>query len=87
VDSPDILAFSKRDEASGDTVLVVCTTNPHEWREGTTALDLPALGMDWDTGLRVHDLLDGSVYDWGQFNYVRLDPNSRPAHVFAVTPH
>ena len=60
VDNPDITAFSKRDEATGDTILVVCTTNPHEWREGTTALDLPALGMDWDGGFRVTDLLDGA---------------------------
>ena len=84
VDNPDVLAFSKRDEASGDTILVVCTTNPHEVREGTTALDLPALGLDWETRFRVTDLLDGSDYEWGQFNYVRLDPHSRPAHVFAV---
>ncbi|HEY2271777.1 MAG TPA: alpha-1,4-glucan--maltose-1-phosphate maltosyltransferase [Jatrophihabitantaceae bacterium] len=86
-DNPDVLAFSKRDDASGDTVLVVCTTNPHESREATIALDLPALGLDWDTGFHVHDLLDGAGYDWGQFNYVRLDPHSRPAHVFAVVPH
>jgi starch synthase (maltosyl-transferring) len=85
VDSPDITAFSKRDERSGDTVLVVCTTNPHEWREATTALDLPALGVDWDAGFRVTDLLDGTSYEWGQFNYVRLDPHHRPAHIFTVT--
>jgi starch synthase (maltosyl-transferring) len=87
VDNPDVTAYSKRDEATGDTVLVVCTTNPHEIREATTALDLPALGLDWDTGFRVRDLLDGAEYRWGQFNYVRLDPHHRPAHVFAVLPH
>jgi starch synthase (maltosyl-transferring) len=87
VDNPDVTAYSKRDEATGDTVLVVCTTNPHEIREATTALDLPALGLDWDTGFRVRDLLDGAEYRWGQFNYVRLDPHHHPAHVFAVLPH
>jgi starch synthase (maltosyl-transferring) len=87
IDNPDITAFSKRDEASGDTILVICTTNPHEVREATTALDLPALGVDWDNRLQVVDLLDGTTYDWGQFNYVRLDPNYRPAHIFMVTPH
>jgi starch synthase (maltosyl-transferring) len=87
VDNPDITAYSKRDEASGDTVLVVCTTNPHEVREATTALDLPALGLDWDAGFRVRDLLDGAEYYWGQFNYVRLDPHHHPAHVFDVLPY
>jgi starch synthase (maltosyl-transferring) len=86
VDNPDITAFSKRDERTGDTVLVVCTTNPHEWREATTSLDLPALGLDWDTGFRATDLLYKASYEWGQFNYVRLDPHHRPAHILAVTP-
>jgi starch synthase (maltosyl-transferring) len=62
----------------------VCTTNPHEWREATTALDLPALGIDWDTQFPVTDLLDGTSYQWGQYNYVRLDPHHQPAHIFAV---
>ena len=45
VDNPDITAFSKRDAASGDTVLVVCTVNPHEWREATVAPRPAALGV------------------------------------------
>jgi starch synthase (maltosyl-transferring) len=85
VDNPDIIAFSKRDEGTGDTVLVVCTLNPHEWREATVHLDLDALGFVAATGVRVEDLLDGSAYDWGAENYVRLDPFARPAHVFRVT--
>jgi starch synthase (maltosyl-transferring) len=87
VDNSDITAYSKRDDATGDTILVVCTTNPHEFREGMTALDLPALGIDWDDSFRVVDLLDGAEYHWGQFNYVALDPHHRPAHVFKVIPY
>jgi len=83
-DSPDILAFSKRDVATGDTVLVVCTTDPHDWREATVTVDLEALGMDWDAGYTVRDLLSGEEYQWGQYNYVRLDPHGRCAHVLAV---
>ncbi|MEO8888994.1 MAG: alpha-1,4-glucan--maltose-1-phosphate maltosyltransferase [Jatrophihabitantaceae bacterium] len=86
-DSSDIVAFSKRDAASGDTVLVVCTVNPHEWREATITLDLAALGMSWDSGFTVRDQLTGSEYEWGERNYVRLDPHTQPAHVFTVQPH
>ena len=61
VDNDDITAFSKRDEASGDTVLVVCNLNPHETREATVTLDLDALSAcDWDRGFTVHDLLTGA---------------------------
>ena len=85
-DNPDLITFSKRDAATGDTVLVVCTVNPHEWREATVSLDLEALGVPWSSGLLVRDLLSGEEYQWGEHNYVRLDPHARPAHVFAVVP-
>ncbi len=86
-DNPDVLAFSKRDETTGDTVLVVCTTNPHEWREATVSVDVPALGMEWNDTYTVRDELNGEEYEWGQHNYARLDPHFRCAHVFTVHPH
>jgi starch synthase (maltosyl-transferring) len=84
VDNPDLIAFSKRDAATGDTVLVVCTVDPHDWREATVTLDLAALGMDWNSGFTVHDLLTDAEYLWGERNDVRLDPHQQPAHVFTV---
>jgi starch synthase (maltosyl-transferring) len=84
VDNPDLIAYSKRDAATEDTVLVVCTVDPHDWREATVTLDLAALGLDWAGGFTVHDLLTGAEYQWGERNYVRLDPHSQPAHVFSV---
>jgi starch synthase (maltosyl-transferring) len=58
--------------------------HPHDWREATASLNLEALGLGWDTGFTVHDLLTGDEYDWGEHNYVRLDPLGRPAHIFHV---
>jgi len=84
VDNDAIMALSKRDEATGDTVLVVVTLDPHGPQEGTTSLDMPALGFDWHDRYGVDDELSGAHYDWGQFNYVRLDPQVEPAHVFRV---
>jgi starch synthase (maltosyl-transferring) len=84
IDNDEMIAFSKRDAATGDTVLVVCTVNPHEAREATTSLDLEALGIDWDQTFRVHDLISGADYDWGVHNYVRLDPHAQAAHIFTV---
>ncbi len=84
VDNPDLIAFSKRDEASGDTILVVATTNPHEWREATLTVDLPAIGLDWGDSFTVQDLLSSDEYGWSEYNYVRLDPHLRAAHIFAV---
>jgi starch synthase (maltosyl-transferring) len=84
VDNDQITAFSKYDVDTGDTVLVVCTVNPHIAQEGTVSLDLDALGIDGNGGCVVRDLLSGTDYQWGAHNYVRLDPYVRVAHVFQV---
>jgi starch synthase (maltosyl-transferring) len=84
VDNDAIMSFSKRDEATGDTVLVVVTLDPYTAHTGMTSLDMPALGFDWHDRFAVDDELSGASYDWGQTNYVRLDPYIEPAHVFTV---
>jgi starch synthase (maltosyl-transferring) len=82
VDSPDVMAWSKR--TKDDVVLVVLNLDPHGARESTVRLDLPALGVDWEDQVLVHDEVTGAEYTWGQANYVRLDPFVEPAHVFTV---
>ena len=87
VDNDQLIAFSKRDPDTGDTVLVVVTVDPHETQEATVTLALDALGMTWDAGMTVRDLLTGAEYPWGERNYVRLDPHAQPAHIFVVEPN
>jgi starch synthase (maltosyl-transferring) len=89
VDQPELICFSKRVDkvrgtAGSDTVLVIVNLDPHQRREATVWLDMPALGVDRE--FIVTDELTGESYQWGQANYVRLDPATRPAHVFTVTP-
>jgi starch synthase (maltosyl-transferring) len=85
VDNPNLICFSKTDPGSTDAVLVVVNLSSHHTQIGTTALDLPALGLDWHERFHVSDEFTGAAYDWGQFNYLELDPYREPAHVFAVT--
>ncbi|MGY1825049.1 alpha-1,4-glucan--maltose-1-phosphate maltosyltransferase [Blastococcus sp. SYSU DS0541] len=85
VDNPNLLCFTKTDPGSDDAVLVVVNLSSRDTQIGTTALDLPALGLDWHERFGVTDELTGARYDWGQFNYVELDPHREPAHVFALT--
>ena len=86
IDNDALIAFSKRDDETGDTVLVVVTLDPYTPQQGTTSLDMPALGHDWHDRMVVHDEMSGGIhdYEWGQFNFVRLDPHIEPAHVFVV---
>jgi starch synthase (maltosyl-transferring) len=90
VDQPELICFSKRLtwESGGvsaeDVVLVVVNLNPHQVREATVNLDLPALGLDWSAEFVVTDELSGESYDWSEANYVRLDPHIQPAHILTV---
>jgi len=84
VDNESLLCWSKRD--GDNTVLIVCTLDPHQVQWGNTALDMAALGLDWPARFTAHDELTGEEYDWGQFNAVRLDPHAEPAHVFTIRP-
>jgi starch synthase (maltosyl-transferring) len=83
-DQPEFMCFSKRASNIPDTVLVVVNLDPHRTREATIWLDLPALGVDG--AFTVTDELTGESWQWGLANYVRLDPATRPAHIFTVTP-
>jgi starch synthase (maltosyl-transferring) len=88
VDQPELICFSKRvpeGESLGDVVLVVVNLNPHQVREATVYLDMPALGLDWADEFVVTDELSGESYAWRQENYVRLDPHTQPAHIFTVS--
>jgi len=91
VDQPELMCFSKRASSippspeGDDTVLVVVNLDPRRAREATVWLDLPALGVDRE--FVVTDELTGESYLWGRANYIRLDPATRPAHIFTVTPY
>jgi starch synthase (maltosyl-transferring) len=84
VDQPELICFSKRAPLEEDTVLVVVNLDPHQPREATVWLDLPALGLGSDADFVVTDELSGQSFRWGRANYVRLDPGYEPAHIFQV---
>ena len=85
-DNDQIIVYSKTDPATGDTVLVVINLDPWNAQVGNTALDLPALGFDWGDTFTVRDEITGGTWQWGQFNYVALQPWDHVAHIFAVRP-
>jgi starch synthase (maltosyl-transferring) len=88
-DQPDIMCFSKHRASpgggGGDTVIVVVNLDPRQPREATVWLDPGAPGLDAAAGFTVTDELTGARYQWGQANYVRLDPAETPAHILSVS--
>jgi starch synthase (maltosyl-transferring) len=82
-DNPAFLWFSKQHE--GDRVFVVVNTDPHWMQHGHVQVPIGELGISADASYTVEDLLDGAEYVWrGDWNYVKLDPRERVAHVFVI---
>ena len=86
VDNDGLIAYSKVDPKTGDTIIVVISLDPHESREGTVHLDLPALGLMWEDRIIACDEVTGESYVWGAENYVRLDPTRAVAHILSIQP-
>jgi starch synthase (maltosyl-transferring) len=81
--NPALLWFSK--QAAGDRVFVAANTDPHSLQHGHVRVPTLELGLGANQSYIVEDLLDGATYVWsGDWNYVRLEPSERMAHIFVV---
>jgi starch synthase (maltosyl-transferring) len=84
IDNDDLIAYSKTDPATGDTVLVIVTLNSHGVAAGMISLDQPALGLEWGDPVTVYDEISGETWHWGRVNYVELQPWNAVAHILRV---
>ncbi|HEX6546492.1 MAG TPA: alpha-amylase family glycosyl hydrolase, partial [Bryobacteraceae bacterium] len=84
-DNDDLLCYSKQSSDGENTMLIVVNLNPHYTHSGFVNLDLDLLKVDRDHPFQVHDQLTGARYIWnGPRNFVQLNPQSMPAHIFRV---
>ncbi|MEP6562641.1 MAG: alpha-1,4-glucan--maltose-1-phosphate maltosyltransferase, partial [Nakamurella sp.] len=84
ISNDNLLCYSRRDRATGDTLIVVLCLDPRSQQWGQTDLSMAELGLQPDDVVDVVDELTGDRYRWGRYNAVGLDPHWRPAHVLAV---
>ncbi|MDA3951989.1 MAG: alpha-1,4-glucan--maltose-1-phosphate maltosyltransferase [Spirochaeta sp.] len=84
-DNPSILCYSKR-SASGDNVILICVNMDfHATQAGMVEFSPLAVGLPDQPPFVVRDLLDKATYTWrGYWNYVELDPRTRPVHIFVL---
>jgi starch synthase (maltosyl-transferring) len=85
VDNDNLIAFSKTSASGAESVLVVANVDPHHAQSGWVTIDLRSLGLPSDTTFQMDDQLSGARYLWrGARNFVSLDPQHSPAHIFRV---
>ena len=84
-DNDAILFYGKMTPARENIILVVVNLDPHGKHHTYVDVPIDEFGsMDGDT-YQVHDLLTDARYIWhGRRNYVELDPEIQPAHIFKV---
>jgi starch synthase (maltosyl-transferring) len=85
IDNDQLIAYLKIDARSGNVILTVVNLDPHQPQSGWVDLNVDALKLDAEQPYQVHDLLSEQRYIWrGRYNYVMLDPQRAPAHVFRL---
>jgi starch synthase (maltosyl-transferring) len=85
IDNEQLIAYSKRSENADNAVLAVVNLDPHHVQRGWITIPLEDFGIQPHHPYQMHDLISGARYLWnGPRNYVELDPDAVPAHVFRL---
>jgi starch synthase (maltosyl-transferring) len=80
-----ILFYGKMTAARDNIILVAVNLDPHRKQNSFVDVPIEQFGQMESDDYRVQDLLSGATYTWrGRRNYVELDPNIQPAHIFLV---
>jgi starch synthase (maltosyl-transferring) len=80
-----ILFYSKMTAARDNIILVVVNLDPHRKQHSFVDVPIEQFGQMESDEYAVQDLLSGATYAWrGRRNYVELDPEIQPAHIFLV---
>jgi starch synthase (maltosyl-transferring) len=84
-DNEQLICYAKSSDKGDNLIVVVVNLDPRNAHSGWIELDLGWLGIDPALQYQMHDLLTGARFLWqGARNFVMLDPNRAPAHVFRL---
>jgi starch synthase (maltosyl-transferring) len=84
-DNDAILFYGKMTVARDDIILVVVNIDPFRKQHSYIDVPIDQFGLMEGDSYQVHDLLSDARYTWyGRRNYVELDPEIQPAHIFRV---
>ena len=84
-DNRQLICYSKQSQDGSDLILTIVNLDPHNMQHGFVRLPLTDWGLSAESHVEVRDLLSNERYFWrGEWNYVRLDPEARVAHILHV---
>ena len=84
-DNDAILFYGKMTPSRDDIILVVVNLDPFRKQHSYIYVPIEDFGAAEGEPYQVHDLLSDARYTWyGRRNYVELDPQIQPAHIFRI---
>ncbi|MGA1791674.1 MAG: alpha-1,4-glucan--maltose-1-phosphate maltosyltransferase [bacterium] len=85
VDNDFLLFYAKTTEDQSNIILVVVNLDPFRVQSGYIKVPLKELGIAPGQTYLVSDLISDDKYIWqGESNYVELNPELSPAHIFRI---
>lgn len=85
IGNEQMICYSKHTKDLSNVILVVVNLDPHHTHGGWLEFSLSTMGLDSKSSFQVHDLLSDARYLWyGSRNYVELNPQVVPVHIFRL---
>ena len=84
-DNEQVIAYLKATPDRANAILVVVNLDPHHTQSAWVRVPVADLAIGQGEQYQVHDLISDARYLWaGETNFVQLDPQACPAHIFKV---
>jgi starch synthase (maltosyl-transferring) len=84
-DNDQLLVYNKATPDGSNVIVCVVNLDPRWPQSGWVEVPANEWGIPADQPYVMHDLLSDERYTWrGNWNWVRLDPSVRPAHILRV---
>jgi starch synthase (maltosyl-transferring) len=84
-DNDQLMSYVKLTEDKSNIIWCVVNFDPQFAQSGYIEVPKQLLGIDHNVNIKVTDLLTGASYRWfNEWNYVEINPDQQPAHIFLV---
>jgi starch synthase (maltosyl-transferring) len=88
IENNQIVAYLKATDDLSNIILVVVNLDPNSGQSGYIQLPKEKLRIGNKVNIKLHDLITDEHYTWTQeWNFVDLNPNKMPFHLFKLTVH
>jgi starch synthase (maltosyl-transferring) len=88
IDNSQIIAYLKATDDLSNIIMVVVNLDSNNTQHGYVQLPKAKLNLTDKINIKLHDLITDEHFTWTQeWNYVHLNPNKVPFHLFKIEIH